>query len=135
MPSEWAAIDRLMRELGAVRNDARGLDAAGTADGLAEIDRLIAAAAQALDNTIAGSTESPPLPRQGPRRTIPAPRAWSVDGRRRASSSRQFAADRIHKRGRERTAVSNTTTAGSTASSPIRMATQVRDAIGIRRAA
>lgn len=50
MLSAWAAVDGLMRELGALRNDARALtvDAAIAAD----LDELIAAAAQAVDDTV-----------------------------------------------------------------------------------
>jgi hypothetical protein len=55
-------VDSLMRELGALRNDARALDPR-TLDGriLAEIDRHIADAAQAIDETIAGPEEEESL--------------------------------------------------------------------------
>lgn len=44
-----------MRELGSLRDDARGFDPAHTAQAVvAEVDALIAAAAQAVDETIPG---------------------------------------------------------------------------------
>jgi len=47
-------VDSLMREIGALRNEARGLDP-HTVDErvVAEVDRVIADAAQAIDETIA----------------------------------------------------------------------------------
>ena len=55
MHSRWGMIDSLMREIGALRNEARGLDPGGlNARIVAEVDRCIADAAQAIDETIAG---------------------------------------------------------------------------------
>jgi hypothetical protein len=54
MPSPWGAVDRLLRELGSLRNDARALDPALGRDVQAEVDRLIGAAAQAVDETMSG---------------------------------------------------------------------------------
>jgi hypothetical protein len=48
-------VDSLMRELGALRNDARGLDPRLLDDRIvADIDRHIADAAQAIEETISG---------------------------------------------------------------------------------
>jgi hypothetical protein len=53
MPSEWAAVDALMREIGAVRTDALGLDARDIGSTVAaQIDAAIADAAAALDAAI-----------------------------------------------------------------------------------
>ena len=52
MPSPWAAIDGLMRELRTLRDDARGLDAAPDSAGGAEVEKLNVLAAQAVDETI-----------------------------------------------------------------------------------
>jgi hypothetical protein len=52
--SGWGTFDGLLRELGALRHDASGLDHAVVGEEvIAELDRLIANAAQALDGTIA----------------------------------------------------------------------------------
>src|SRR5216683_4172337 len=60
MPSPWAAVDQLMRELGSLRSDARTL-APTVSDGVtAEVEWLIATAAQAVDDTI-GGPECEPL--------------------------------------------------------------------------
>ena len=55
MHTRWGMVDSLMREVGALRNEVRGLDP-GRLDGriVAEVDRYIADAAQAIDETIAG---------------------------------------------------------------------------------
>ena len=55
MHSRWGMVDSLMREVGALRNEARGLEPGGM-DGriVAEVDRYIADAAQAIDETISG---------------------------------------------------------------------------------
>ena len=59
MRSVCGSVDLRMRELGALRNDARALpDAAASVT--AEVDWLIGVAAQAVDDTIAGP-ESEPL--------------------------------------------------------------------------
>jgi hypothetical protein len=60
MSSPWAAVDQLMRELGSLRTDARALEPAASASLAAEVDWLIASAAQAVDDTI-GAPESEPL--------------------------------------------------------------------------
>jgi hypothetical protein len=60
MQSPWSAVDQLMRELGSLRNDARALTPDTSASIEAELDRLIATAAQAVDDTISGP-ESEPL--------------------------------------------------------------------------
>jgi hypothetical protein len=53
MESRWGAVDRLMRELGGLRDDARSLDPMRVAaDVVAEVDEVIARAAQAVDETI-----------------------------------------------------------------------------------
>jgi hypothetical protein len=53
MDSPWGMVDSLMRELGALRNDARMLDSrAVAADVTAEVDRYIGEAAQAIDEAI-----------------------------------------------------------------------------------
>jgi hypothetical protein len=53
MPSAWAVIDGLMREIGAVRADARSLDAREVGAAIAaQIDRAINDAAAALDAAI-----------------------------------------------------------------------------------
>ena len=52
--SPWGTFDGLLRELGALRHDASALDHAVVGeDVIAELDRLIANAAEALDGTIA----------------------------------------------------------------------------------
>jgi hypothetical protein len=58
--SAWGAVDQLMRELGALRNDARALSPSVGNSITSEVEWLIAAAAQAVDDTIAGP-ESEPL--------------------------------------------------------------------------
>jgi len=60
MQSPWGVVDQLMRELGALRNDARALSPSVTDSITSEVEWLIAAAAQAVDDTIAGP-ESEPL--------------------------------------------------------------------------
>jgi hypothetical protein len=60
MQSAWGAVDQLMRELGALRNDARALPPSASDSITSEVEWLIAAAAQAVDDTIAGP-ESEPL--------------------------------------------------------------------------
>jgi CheY-like chemotaxis protein len=52
--SEWSAVDLLMREMGALRDEARGLDPALDVAITTEVDALLAAAAQAVDDTVAG---------------------------------------------------------------------------------
>jgi hypothetical protein len=53
MPSPWAVIDALMREIGAVRADARALDAREVGAAVAaQIDGAISDAAAALDAAI-----------------------------------------------------------------------------------
>ena len=53
MDSPWGMVDSLMRELGALRNDARTLAVEDVrAEVAAEIDRSIEEAAQALDEVI-----------------------------------------------------------------------------------
>ena len=52
MPSPWAAIDGLMRELRTLRDDARALDAALSSAVVAEVERLNELAAQAVDETV-----------------------------------------------------------------------------------
>jgi hypothetical protein len=53
MPSAWAVIDALMREIGSVRADARALDARDVGAAIAaQIDRAIGDAAAALDSAI-----------------------------------------------------------------------------------
>ena len=49
MPSPWAAIDGLMRELRTLRDDARALDPELSRAVGAEVERLIERAAQAVD--------------------------------------------------------------------------------------
>lgn len=54
MSSPWGTFDGLLRELGALRHDASALDRGTVGETvIAEVDRLIAGAAQALDGTIA----------------------------------------------------------------------------------
>src|SRR5436190_24034680 len=60
MQSPWAAVDQLMRELGSLRNDARALQPNPSVSVAAEVEWLIAAAAQAVDDTIP-APESEPL--------------------------------------------------------------------------
>ena len=53
MPSHWGLVDRLCRELGTLRDDARGLDPARVeAAVIADVDAALAWAAAALDATI-----------------------------------------------------------------------------------
>jgi hypothetical protein len=53
MPSHWGMVDRLCRELGTLRDDARGLDPGRVeAAVIAEVDSALAWAASALDATI-----------------------------------------------------------------------------------
>jgi hypothetical protein len=55
-------VDSLMRELGALRNDARGLDPRILDERIvADIDRHIADAAQAIDETITGPEDEDDL--------------------------------------------------------------------------
>ena len=51
MPSPWAAIDGLMRELRTLRDDARALDPALADVVVAEVEKLVEHAAQAVDQT------------------------------------------------------------------------------------
>jgi hypothetical protein len=60
MRSVWGAVDLLMREGGGLRNEARTLGPAATNTAAAEVEGLIAAAAQAVDDTIV-EPESEPL--------------------------------------------------------------------------
>jgi len=58
MHSRWGMVDSLMREIGALRNEARALDPRTIDEKLvADIDRVIADAAQAIDETIAEPEE------------------------------------------------------------------------------
>jgi two-component system, cell cycle response regulator DivK len=50
--SEWKAVDLLMRELGTLRDEARGLDPALDVAITTEVDALLAAAAHAVDDTV-----------------------------------------------------------------------------------
>jgi hypothetical protein len=52
MTSPWAVVDQLMRELGSLRDDARGLPRTLSDSVTAEVDWLIAMAAQAVDETV-----------------------------------------------------------------------------------
>ena len=62
MHSRWGMVDALMRELGALRNDARALDPRLLDERIvADIDRHIADAAQAIDETITGPEEEESL--------------------------------------------------------------------------
>ena len=62
MHSRWGMVDSLMRELGALRNEARTLDPRLLDDRIvADIDRHIADAAQAIDETIAEPEEEEDL--------------------------------------------------------------------------
>jgi hypothetical protein len=62
MHSRWGMVDSLMREIGALRNEVRGLDPGGLdAGGVADIDRGIADAAQAIDETIGRPEEEDSL--------------------------------------------------------------------------
>jgi hypothetical protein len=55
MSARWEAFDGLLRELGALRTEARTLDTDALGEAvIAEVDRLIGDAAQAVDGTIAG---------------------------------------------------------------------------------
>jgi hypothetical protein len=55
MHSPWVMVDSLMRELGSLRNDARALDPHLLDDRIvADVERHIAEAAQAIDETITG---------------------------------------------------------------------------------
>jgi DNA polymerase III delta prime subunit len=59
MPSHWGMVDRLCRELGSLRDDARGLEAARVeAAVIADVDAALARAAAALDATIERPQES-----------------------------------------------------------------------------
>ena len=54
MNSPWGMVDSLMRELGALRNEARRLDSRDMSTAVAaEVERCIGAAAQAIDEAIA----------------------------------------------------------------------------------
>jgi hypothetical protein len=54
MDSPWGMVDSLMRELGALRNEARSLDSRDmSAEVAAEVERCIGEAAQAIDEAIA----------------------------------------------------------------------------------
>lgn len=58
MHSPWGLVDSLIRELGALRNEARGLDPRVLDERItADLDLYIANAAQAVDDTIAGPEE------------------------------------------------------------------------------
>ena len=58
MHSRWGMVDSLMREIGALRNEARALDPRAVDEKIvADIDRVIADAAQAIDETIAEPEE------------------------------------------------------------------------------
>ena len=62
MHSRWGMVDSLMRELGALRNDARALDPRLLDERIvADIDRHIADAAQAIDETISGPEDEDDL--------------------------------------------------------------------------
>ena len=62
MHSRWGLVDSLMRELGALRNDARALDPRTLDERiLADIDRHIADAAEAIDETITEPEEEDDL--------------------------------------------------------------------------
>jgi hypothetical protein len=53
MPSHWGMVNRLCRELGSLRDDARAIDPSRTeAAVVAEVDAALARAAAALDATI-----------------------------------------------------------------------------------
>jgi hypothetical protein len=60
MHSPWAAVDHLVRELGALRDNARALPHAATSV-TAEVEWLIATAAQAVDDTITSPEDEPLL--------------------------------------------------------------------------
>src|SRR5260221_3315109 len=54
MHSRWSMVDSLMREIGALRNEARAIGPRTVDEKIvAEVDRVIADAAQAIDETIA----------------------------------------------------------------------------------
>jgi hypothetical protein len=62
MHSRWDLVDSLMREIGALRNDARGLDPRILDERIvADLDRHIADAAQAIDETISGPEDEDDL--------------------------------------------------------------------------
>ena len=62
MHSRWGMVDSLMREIGALRNDARTLDPRLLDERLvSDIDRHISEAAQAIDETIAGPEDEDSL--------------------------------------------------------------------------
>ena len=53
MPSHWGMVDRLCRELGTLRDDARGMDPARVeAAVMADVDAALSRAAAALEATI-----------------------------------------------------------------------------------
>jgi hypothetical protein len=53
MPSHWGMVDRLCRELGTLRDDARGIDHARVeAAVMADVEAALSQAAAALDATI-----------------------------------------------------------------------------------
>ncbi|HEV7498500.1 MAG TPA: hypothetical protein VGQ33_00795 [Vicinamibacteria bacterium] len=55
MSSQWGMVDGLLRELGSLRSDAQTLDSAAVGEAvIAEVDRLITDAAEAVDGTIVG---------------------------------------------------------------------------------
>jgi hypothetical protein len=58
MHSRWGMVDSLMREIGVLRNEARALDPRAVDETIvAEIDRVIADAAAAIDEAIAEPVE------------------------------------------------------------------------------
>jgi len=61
MHSPWVAVDQLMRELGSLRNEARAFAPTVSDSITAEVDWLIATAAQAVDATIGGPDSEPLL--------------------------------------------------------------------------
>jgi hypothetical protein len=62
MHSRWRMVDSLLRELGALRDDARALDPRLLDERIAaDIDRHIANAAQAVDKTIIGREDEDDL--------------------------------------------------------------------------
>ena len=58
MHSRWGMVDSLMREIGALRNEARAFDPREVDEKIvADVDRVIADAAEAIDETIAEPDE------------------------------------------------------------------------------
>ena len=59
MPSHWGLVDRLCRELGTLRDDARGIDPARVeAAVMADVEAALSRAASALDATIDNPQDS-----------------------------------------------------------------------------